>query len=810
MNVDRPQSASSGTADAVPNTPKASFPNDDSYRVLFDRAPIPMWVYHRDTLQFFAVNDAAVARYSYTRPEFLRMTLADIIVPASNGDNENMLQRHRTKHGDLLLAESTTYDLVVDEQPACLSVVNDITARTRLEDEREQLLEREQRNLAQLIDAVTRKDETLALLDSLLAAAPIGFAFLDNDLRYLRINPSLARINGRTEAEHLGRTIHELFPGLAPMVERVYHQIMATDEPLLDVEVRGSPRDMPDDVRDYLVSYYPVRAPDGRMLGMGTIVLDVTARTRAEAERTQLLQQLQIERTRLEAVLQQMPVGVVIAEAPSGKLVMGNGQVERILRHPFLPSSEINAYTEYQGFHPDGRPYAPNDWPLARAITTGETVQAEAVDMLRGDGTHGVIELNAAPIRDAQGTIVAGVVSLQDITERRQAESALRDGEERLRLAMDAAQMGTWDWNIRTGEVRWSAQLEAMWGYASGTMEPTYHALFAAVHEDDRAHVRQTVIDAINGAVEHHVEFRVVWPDGSEHWVMSEGRVMDDPQQQPARMIGVTRDITDRKRAEVERTLLLEREQAARAAAEQALNVREQFLSLASHELKTPLTALLGYSSLLQKRTRQGQPVGQREQRAIAAIAHQTNRLYELVAVLLDLSRIETGQLMLQYQPVDLALLAQHVVDELHPTLTVHHRLHLVRPRQPVVVLGDDMRLEQVLQNLLHNAIKYSPNGGTLTVRVTRHGDEARPSVSDEGIGIPQDAQARLFQRFFRAANVGEQHISGLGIGLYVVREIVARHGGTIDVHSSENAGATFTVRLPLVGNKEQGTGDRS
>jgi len=160
---------------------------------------------------------------------------------------------------------------------------------------------------------------------------------------------------------------------------------------------------------------------------------EISERKRVEQEREQLIEQLELARERLETVLRQMPAGVIIAEAPSGKLIMANEQFEYIWRHPFLPLENIEQYYQYKGFHPDGQPYKPEEWPLARSIRTGESVTDEEIAFLRGDGTRGTMRVSSAPIRDREGKIVAGVVSLYDITERKQAEEQIKNSREQLR-----------------------------------------------------------------------------------------------------------------------------------------------------------------------------------------------------------------------------------------------------------------------------------------------------------------------------------------------------------------------------------------
>jgi len=258
----------------------------------------------------------------------------------------------------------------------------------------------------------------------------------------------------------------------------------------------------------------------------------------------------------------------------------------------------------------------------------------------------------------------------------------------------------------------------------------------------------------------------------------------------------VSRDLTVRKQAEDDRARALAEAEAARAEAEAALQTRDQFLSIASHELRTPLTSLLGYAHLLPQAAARGS--GKAEQMT-ARIVRQAQRLNGLIDQLLDVSRLQRGQFVVARRPLNVAALVGQVVDEVRVTLlpSSPHTIALAVPDQPVIIDGDAERLEQVLHNLLSNAIKYSPQGGAVCVAVTRTATEAVVEVTDGGIGIPADAQARLFDPFYRAPNVGGQ-ASGFGLGLHIVREIVARHGGRIAVESTERVGSTFRVVLPL------------
>lgn len=260
-------------------------------------------------------------------------------------------------------------------------------------------------------------------------------------------------------------------------------------------------------------------------------------------------------------------------------------------------------------------------------------------------------------------------------------------------------------------------------------------------------------------------------------------------------VLSIIRDITTRRQAELERADLLEREYTARAAAEAAVRVRDTFLSTAAHELKTPLTVLLGNIQLLQRHNR-ALSLPEREQRLLRIVGEQAARLNRLISVMLDISRLQTGQLTIVRAPCDIGALVQRVVDEVRPTLE-QHTLTSSLPDMPLLIEGDELRLEQVLQNLLSNAIKYSPQGGAITVRVERQGPGVRIEVADQGIGIPQANLSKLFQRFYRADNVDPQSISGMGIGLYVVRAIIELHGGQVGVTSREEGGSIFTIYLP-------------
>jgi PAS domain S-box-containing protein len=292
--------------------------------------------------------------------------------------------------------------------------------------------------------------------------------------------------------------------------------------------------------------------------------------------------------------------------------------------------------------------------------------------------------------------------------------------------------------------------------------------------------------------------------DGSRFWANVLITALFDAHGQLQGFGKVTRDMTELKLAEEQRERLYERElqllheREARAQMEQVERMRDSFLTVLAHELRTPLTSLLGNAQVLLRRGQREGDLSERGRHNMKVIVNQASRLNDMISLQLDISRLHTGQLQIQPAPLDVGALAQQVVEEFQPA-TTSHVLTYTGPDVRLMVEGDELRLIQVLQNLVQNAIKYSPGGGEVQIVVEPGDTTVRVAVSDTGMGIPQSALPHLFQRFYRATNVDERQISGLGIGLYVVKELVTLHGGTVDVVSEEGHGSTFSFRLPLL-----------
>lgn len=243
----------------------------------------------------------------------------------------------------------------------------------------------------------------------------------------------------------------------------------------------------------------------------------------------------------------------------------------------------------------------------------------------------------------------------------------------------------------------------------------------------------------------------------------------------------------------------LEAEVAARRRAEEelraALRARDEFLTVAAHELKTPLTSLLGYAQLLQRQLARGTADPGRVARAVRTIGGQAERLTALMTQLLDISRLEAGNLALAARPTDLAALVARIVADLDAG-EGQHTITVTAPASLMAVV-DPLRLEQVIINLLDNARKYSPDGGPVVVTLDRAADDVvEVAVTDRGLGIPPERRARLFERFYRAHS--ERHTSGWGLGLHISRQIVELHGGTIHAEFPPDGGTRFVVRLPV------------
>jgi PAS domain S-box-containing protein len=369
---------------------------------------------------------------------------------------------------------------------------------------------------------------------------------------------------------------------------------------------------------------------------------------------------------------------------------------------------------------------------------------------------------------------VAGLVGIsRDISRDRAAESSLRDSEERLRLAVEAADLGVWDCDLASGIVRWSERQAQLFGYppsTSGTLE----GCLARIHADDRGRVREQMV----AGNEVDAEFRVLLPTDEVRWLSCRGRVFHGEGGSAGRMLGVVRDVTAPRRAQAE---------SQRVSA-----FREQLLGIVGHDLRNPLTAILAAASLV---GRLGE-LSARQAYAVERIVSSGTRMQRLITDLLDLTRVRLGGgLPLARRPCDLRDVLRQVVAELqlvHPGRAI--RLQLEGDGQGE---WDPERVAQVLSNLLANALQHGSEGSEVVLTLLGSDRSVTVAVRSGGEPIPPEMLPMLFESF-RGEHARRTRASlGLGLGLYIVRQIVVAHGGTVEVHSHPSDGTTFTVSLP-------------
>ncbi len=369
--------------------------------------------------------------------------------------------------------------------------------------------------------------------------------------------------------------------------------------------------------------------------------------------------------------------------------------------------------------------------------------------------------------------------------ERTRAEEQARRGEERLRFALDAASMGTWDWDLSTDTVRWSDNLEQLHGFPPHTFDGTFRSYEQEIHPEDRAHVLASAERAIAEGVPHDVEYRIVAPDGTVRWVEGKGRV-EYEHGKPVRMTGMCMMVTGRKEAELARL----------AAAEEANRLKDEFLATLSHELRTPLNAILGWVQMLES----GGLSAERMRRAINIIGRNATLQAQLIEDILDISRIITGKFEVDNVPVSLPPLIEMVVSGILPAAQ-EKGIELVKlvPDDLPLIDGDPTRLHQVLGNVLSNAVKFTPTGGHVHIRCAVENNSIHIEVQDSGDGIAPEFLPYIFDRFRQADSRSTRKHGGMGLGLAIARHLLVQHHGEIRASSDGTGrGTTMHIRLPV------------
>jgi PAS domain S-box-containing protein len=648
--------------------------------------------------------------------------------------------------------------------------------------------------------ARTSAQESLAVVDAVFAAAPIGLAFMDADFRYVRVNEALATINGLPENEHYGLTLRDVLGDeLADEIEPLHRRVLETGVPILDMQIEGRTAAAPGETRHWLVSYYPVRNVAGETIGIGVIIADITERERARSAAEAASARLEMLAETGERLASTLDYETTLANLASVfvpgfadwyavDVVDDDGTLRRlaIVHKDPAKSNLIEKHRFYTAFpdEPEG---------AGRAVRTGEVLLYRRVtDELLARSTRSperhaalrelgmesalVVPLTAGGRTFGALTLVsADPERLYDENDRdfinqlaRRAAVAVdnarlyRASEERAHSALvvehvaDGVCLVDADGVIRL----WNPAAERITGLP---------AIDAVGQDAEEVFDSWRAIESLSQTPHMPATTLAVEIDGRELWLSITGVGFEGGS------VYAFRDLTAERAVE---------------------RLKTDFVSTVSHELRTPLAAIYGAALTLRRQdVRLSEP--QREG-LLEVVASESDRLARIVNDILWASRLESGGMQTLVEACDGVELVRSVLDAARTHVPPGVQLEVHAPDDAPAIAADPDKTRQVFANLVDNAVKYSPDGGTVTVDITVVGQRLRFAVRDEGLGVPPSEHMRIFEKFYRLDPDLTRGVGGTGLGLYISRELLERMGGRISVESSGSGGSTFVVELPL------------
>ena len=651
--------------------------------------------------------------------------------------------------------------------------------------------------------------------------AAVGMALVSLDGQWLQVNQKLCNILGYTRLEFRCMAFQDITHPDDLDADLAYvQQILAGEIETYAIDKRYFRKDGSLVWAHLTVSLARDKNEDAQYFI--SVVEDITERKRLEEalyeqqEATrQMAERAEAERQRLYELFAQAPAFICLLKGPQHVFEFANEHYRRLVGNRGLwQKTAREALPEFD----------PNFFELLDTVyTTGKPYIGKEV-VIPFEGKDGYFDFVYQPTHGVLGKIDGILVHAVDVTEKVHARENIKRSEQRLQLAQRVGRIGTFEWNIPSNKIVWTSELETLYGLPAGGFEGRYESWVQRVHPDDIAAVTENLQRAATEGSAYLTEFRVIWPDGSTHWLRGIGDIISyDEHGHPQDMVGINIDITERKQTEQQLVHMTQELQEFADELEERVNQRtealnqtnkelqrsnqelQEFAYVASHDLQEPLRKIQSFGNLLEED--HGAELGSGKM-YLDRMRQAAARMQVLINDLLTFSRITTKAL--PFSTIDLNQIAQEVVDDLE--VQIQNTQGTIEIGQLPTIQADPVQMRQMLQNLIGNGLKFHRRDVPPVISVSaellpetdqEEEQEANPepafcqlTIKDNGIGFDEKYLDRIFIVFQRLHGKGQYE--GTGIGLAVVRKIVERHEGTISASSTVGEGSTFVVTLPI------------